>query len=143
MRVIFSKEPLVHGGGAKTSTNAIIVTTLGDMNVPASSGVHAARAAGFVEYKTPVPDGKYDGTPYEGLPANQILIDTYVAEAVNTVGRFFNGDKPVHLDVENFSEGSGPLGTASPVWILQSGSFNQPLASKRAKVSWAIFYGGS
>ncbi|MEE2789863.1 MAG: hypothetical protein VX589_21155 [Myxococcota bacterium] len=110
----FAQEPLVYGTGEQTQTNAMIVTTLGDMNVPASSGVHAARAAGFVNYRDVVPDNKYDGTPYEGLTANQILIDTYVSEAVDVVGRFFDGDTPVHIDVENFSQTTDLWGDGVP-----------------------------
>ena len=95
------KDPLHYPGTNETTdTHAVVVTTIGDMSVPASSGVHVGRAAGFIDYKTP--NERYDGTEYEGLSTNEILIRTYVSEAVNTIGRFMDGDTPIHLDVENF-----------------------------------------
>ena len=40
-----------------------------------------------------------------GNPPNQILIDTYVAQAVKLIGRF-DDEEHIHLDVENFSQGT-------------------------------------
>ena len=44
----------------------MIITTLGNVNVPASSGVHVARAAGLVDYLTP--DPRYDETIWATHP---------------------------------------------------------------------------
>jgi len=101
------------GTGDETGTRYLIVTTTGDMNVPAHSGVTVARAAGAINY--------LDNDPRWGKPANQVLLDTYSAEAVNTLGRHTYANPPedeekrsllgldaslgVHVDVENFSEG--------------------------------------
>ena len=89
------------GTGEQTGAHMMAVTTLGDMNVPASGGVNLARSAGLVEFLQT--DARWDKTP------NQVLLDTGVYEAVHTIGRYHdvNGD-PVHLDVENFSTGLDP-----------------------------------
>lgn len=93
-------EPLEYPGtGEKTGAHAIIVTTVGDMNVPASTGGTIGRGAGFIDYLTPLPG--------HGKPANQVLIDTHTYEAVNTFQRYTdNRGTGVHIDVENFSEGN-------------------------------------
>lgn len=90
-------DPIVYEGtGEQTGTHTLVVTTAGDMNVPASTGVTIGRAAGFVPY-TEV-DERY------GVPANQMLVDSYVTEAVDTYGRFTDANgKPVLMDVEDFS----------------------------------------
>lgn len=113
----FNQEPLrFPGTGQSVSTNALIVTTVGDMRVPASTGVTVGRAAGYIDYLQP--DPRYEGTPYAGKTPNQILIDTYTTEAVNTYKRFTMAGKPdadgVHMDVENFSRGTDLWGDAIP-----------------------------
>lgn len=95
------------GTGEQTGTHALIVTTMGDMNVPASSGVTVGRAAGLIPYLEP--------DPRFGKPANQVLIDTYAAEAVNGIPRYTTPDgRPVHIDVENFSQGTDLWGETVP-----------------------------
>lgn len=103
-----SNERLTYPGtGQTTGAHAMIVTTVGDMNVPASSGVTVGRAAGLIDYRT--------NDPRYGKPANQEVLDTYTAEAVNTLKRFVNRDgNGVHLDVENFSEGTDMWGDTVP-----------------------------
>ncbi|MEE2901073.1 MAG: hypothetical protein VYC39_02030 [Myxococcota bacterium] len=85
-----------------TGAHLLVVTTVGDMNVPASSGLSIGRAAGILEYLED--DSRLGKSP------NQALIDTYMAEAVNTTKRFTYGNSPsgygVHMDVENFSQNS-------------------------------------
>jgi len=77
------------------------------MNVPASSGVTHARAAGLVEY--------LKDDPRYGKPLNQVLLDTHMAEAVHTLGRYTDGNgNSVHLDVENFSGGNDKWGPDYP-----------------------------
>ena len=65
--------------------------------------VYMPQAAGLVPYRHP--DPQYADHPeHSGKPANQILIDSYVNEAVHSVGRYYNpAGEPIHLDVENFS----------------------------------------
>ncbi len=89
-------------------THSLVITTMGDMNVPASSGVTAGRLAGIIDYLNP--DARY------GMPANQKLIETYAAEAVHTMKRYTHPTtkKGIHLDIENFSQGKDHWGTDVP-----------------------------
>lgn len=115
----FHLEPLEFGTGeVNDDTRALVITTVGDMNVPASTGLTVGRAAGYVDFLNP--DPKWDGTPYEGATENQVVIDTYTAEAVNIFGRHQYAGMPnfypegVHMDVENFSQGTDRWGDAIP-----------------------------
>lgn len=106
----YKDEPLVYPRvGDQTNTNTMVITTMGDMNVPASSGLSVARAAGFIDYLGPVlRDGKdlYEGTPYEGFSENQVLISVGAAEAVHLIRpELSNEGSPIHIDVENLSQG--------------------------------------
>jgi hypothetical protein len=108
--------------GDTTGARFLIVTTLGDMNVPANSGITVARAAGIVDYLNV--DERY------GKPVNQVLIDLGVAEAVNTLNRWPYPEMPINdnvrsllgldetlgsmIDIENFSEGNDLWGTNVP-----------------------------
>lgn len=109
------KEPLVYPGtGQQTGVHALMLFTLGDTSVPNSSGMAVARAAGLLEYLEP--DARY------GIPPNQVLIDTGVAESVSDIGRFRdNTGRGVMLDVENLSGGDD-------VWTaLDQPRLNPPL----------------
>lgn len=100
-------EPLVFGTGEKTGTHTLVITTMGDMNVPASSGITFARAAGLIDY--------LHADPRYGKPVNQELLDDHTAEAAYNIGRYFDPDgNPIHLDVENFSQGTDLWGAAIP-----------------------------
>ncbi len=103
-----AKEPMTYPGtGDVTGAHSIIITTIGDMAVPASSGMSFGRAAGMINY--------LDDDPRYGMPVNQKLIETYVAEAVDITGRAEGvADPNVHLDVENFSEGMDVWGDQVP-----------------------------
>ncbi len=92
-------EPLTYEAtGTTTGAHTLVVTTMGDMNVPASSGLTHSRTAGLV--------GFLEDDPRYGKPANQVLIDTYAAEAVHVLGRYTDANgTPVHIDLEDFSEG--------------------------------------
>jgi hypothetical protein len=108
--------------GDRTGARFLIVTTLGDMNVPANSGVTVARAAGIVDFLQP--DSRY------GKPVNQVLIDLGVTEAVNTLRRWPYPEEPANetqrnllgldaslgsmIDVENFAEGNDLWGENVP-----------------------------
>ena len=99
-----TEDPLTYPGtGQITGTHSMIITTMGDMNVPASTGVSAGRTAGIIPYLEA--DERY------GVSLNQLLLDTYAAEAVHTVGRYTNGaGEPVHIDLDNFSNGMDTFG---------------------------------
>ncbi|MEX1365723.1 MAG: hypothetical protein AB1Z98_21525 [Nannocystaceae bacterium] len=107
-------EPLEYPStGERTGAGFLIVTTIGDMSVPANSGVTIGRATGVIDYVNP--DPRY------GVPANQVLLDTWTAESVNVLGRVPYGSVPAsdterellgldaslgtHIDVENISGG--------------------------------------
>ncbi len=108
--------------GDRTGARFLIVTTVGDMNVPASSGITVGRAAGVIDY--------LHDDPRYGKPVNQVLLDTYSAEAVNTFQRFVYKNPPadaevlgllgldeslgVHVDIENFSGGEDIWGDNIP-----------------------------
>jgi len=102
------REPLTYPGtGESTGAHALIITTTGDMAVPASTGVTAGRVAGIIDYLNP--DPRY------GRPVNQQLIDTYAVEAASTIRRFVNaGGQAVNLDVDNFSQGQDYWGAEVP-----------------------------
>lgn len=113
----FRKDPLTfESTGETVSTNAMIITTVGDMAVPASSGLTVGRAAGYIPY-TEV-DERYAGTEFEGMSSNDIVIASYNAEAVNGLNRFTMNDDPegmgVHMDIENFSGGTDLWGDSIP-----------------------------
>ncbi len=83
----------------ESGAHALIVTTMGDMNVPASSGATLGRSAGLIDYLTPLPE-------HNDRSANQVLIDSYSIEAVHSLKRNTDRDgNGVHVDVELFSEG--------------------------------------
>jgi hypothetical protein len=101
-------EPLTYPGtGETTGAHALIITTLGDMSVPTSSGITAARAAGLIDY--------LGVDPRFGMSVNQKLIETHTAEGVHTLKRYTNAaGEGVHLDVENFSGGDDFWGQDLP-----------------------------
>ena len=91
----------VHG------THVLQITTLGDTAVPATSGVTFGRALGTIDYLSD--DERY------GTSANQMLIDTYTTEGVHNLDRYHSTDgRPVHLDIENFSQGTDMWGDSQP-----------------------------
>ncbi len=112
MSVYAQKDPIVYPAtGQSTQTHMMVVTTVGDMNVPASSGLSIGRAAGLIDYLNP-------SARLGGKTENKALVDNYMAEAVNTIKRFtFDGDPAktgVHMDVENFAQGRDLWGTSVP-----------------------------
>lgn len=95
------REPLEYPGtGEKTRAHALVITSQGDLAVPANTGVTFCRAAGLVDY--------LEDDPRFGKPMNQVLIDHHVPEAVHTLKRYTSPRFPggVHMDVENFSQGN-------------------------------------
>jgi hypothetical protein len=104
----FTDEPLVYPNmNEQTYTHAMLITTYGDMNVPAGTGATFGRAAGFIDY--------LNEDPRFGKTQNQMLLDTHTIEAVHTLGRF-NSEiyGPVHMDIENFSQGTDLWGAEIP-----------------------------
>jgi hypothetical protein len=65
------------------------------------------RAAGFIDY--------LNDDPRFGKSQNQMLIDTYTIESVHSFGRYQSEALgPVHLDIENFSQGTDIWGDDVP-----------------------------
>lgn len=96
-----------NGQPEKTGAHALVITTVGDMNVPAGTGVSIGRAAGLIPYQTV--DARY------GVPPNQKLIDTGMVEAVHTLKRYTDpAGEGVHIDVDNFSAATDPWGMDIP-----------------------------
>ena len=63
------RRPFTYAGtGEQTGTHMMAVTTLGDMNVPASGGVNLARSAGLVDFLNT--DSRWGKTP------NQVLLES-------------------------------------------------------------------
>jgi hypothetical protein len=101
------EEPLTYANGEQTGAHSLLITTMGDTSVPVSGGALVARAAGILDYLEP--DPRY------GVPANQVLIDTFTIEGVHNLKRYTNSaGEGVHLDVENFSGGDDMFGTEVP-----------------------------
>jgi len=127
----------------KTGARFLIVTTTGDMSVPASGGITVGRAAGAIDFLRP--------DPRWGKPINQVLIDTHLAESVNTMRRYTYANPPtndnirallhvdgtngVHYDVENFAEGNDIWGNNIP-------RLDAPLRIARTQDVWGNDLGG-
>ncbi len=131
-------EPLVYPSlDEQTGAQFLLVTTVGDMNVPASSGVTVGRAAGVIDY--------LHVDPRYGKPVNQVLLDTYTAEAVNKLRRFPYKRVPdnenvrsllgldetfgAHVDVENFSDGGD-------IWAGNIPRLDPPLRISTTQDMW-------
>lgn len=101
-------EPMTYPGtGDTTGCHTLVLTSMGDMNVPAGSGVTFGRAAGLIDYLDPNPEF--------GVPDNQVLLDAYVAEAVHNLNRFTDAQgRGVHLDVDVLSDGDDIWGPQYP-----------------------------
>jgi hypothetical protein len=96
----YEKWHLEYGTGEEVRTRALVINTIGDMNVPMATGVQIARAAGFIDLSTR--DARYGKTP------NRVLVENHVLEAVERAGPFknSNGDA-VLMDVDHYSAIAG------------------------------------
>lgn len=146
-------EPFTYPNkGDTTGARFLIVTSVGDMNVPASSGVTVGRAAGVVDFLNP--DPRY------GVPLNQVLLDTHSAEAVNKLRRYpYGPDKPVnpkvqellgldesmgtHVDIENFGDSHDIWGPFVP-WntVDNIRRLDPPLRIATTRDMWGNDLGG-
>ena len=93
----FTSGEAVMANGEVVNTHGIVITTIGDMNVPASSGASIARNLGKIDWFKPQTD-------WNGRSALQMLADTHMLEAVNVIGRYLTpAGAPVMFDVEDLS----------------------------------------
>jgi len=67
--------------GEVVNAHTIVISTIGDMNVPASTGTAIARAGGWLDFTT-------KRAEWGNRTANQVLIDNWVLEAVDVVKHF-------------------------------------------------------
>ncbi len=96
----FENRLLRYEAGGEVRTRALVINTIGDMNVPMSTGAAISRAAGFVPYQTR--DPRWNKTP------NQVLIDTGALEAVERLRRHVNAQgNGVLMDLEQLAELNG------------------------------------
>jgi hypothetical protein len=90
--------------GVARDTRLGLVVTIGDMNVPISTGASFGRAAGLIPYHHDETDPRYRMTPH------QVLVDSYVLEGLERLRRFdrepFNDDREILLDPDYLSEGT-------------------------------------
>ncbi len=80
-----------------------LLLSAGDMNVPISTGLTLARAAGLLPFAPGGEDPRYGQTPH------RVLVDGYVAEGLERLRRFagppWNDPREVLLDPDDLSQG--------------------------------------
>jgi hypothetical protein len=96
-----------------STTNILWVPTIGDINVPVGTEIAYARAAGLLDFLTPLP--QYD-TPYfddDGVPgvtANKVLLKMFTIEGVERFRRLtntpWNDNRAILADPDAISEGT-------------------------------------
>ena len=98
--------------GEVVNTHAIIISTIGDMNVPASTGTSIGRASGLLDWVTKRPE-------WGNRTANQVLIDEHVLDAVDLIKHFVTpkGDG-VLFDPEDLSGSAALAEAATTVYPL-------------------------
>ncbi len=98
--------------GEVVNTHAIVISTIGDMNVPASTGTSIGRAAGLLDWSTRRPE-------WGNRTGNQVLIDQWVLEAVDLMKHFVTpaGDG-VLFDPEDLSGSAALADPATTVYPL-------------------------
>ena len=93
--------------GERTGAHILLPMSIGDMDVPVSTGISVGRAAGLIDFLRP--------DPRFGKSPDRVLIDTHTAEAIHTMKRYAMADgTPAHLDIDNLSQGQDIWGAALP-----------------------------
>jgi hypothetical protein len=99
---------LVAGDGKVVDTHAIILNTNGDMNVPVNTGAAIGRAAGLIDFTTPI-------AAWGGRTVHEVLIDTKVYEAVDNIPHFVDpAGNGVLFDVEDLSQSATQTAALPP-----------------------------
>ena len=100
--VNFKGGQLTYGNGDEVKTHAIVLNTVGDMNVPVNTGAAIGRAAGLIDFKTPVKE-------WGGRTVNQVLLDTFVIESVDKIPRYVQPNGAgILFDPEDLSQSATP-----------------------------------
>jgi len=94
--------------GVGRSTRVSILLSAGDMNVPISTGISQARAAGLISYQPEDVDPRFGKTP------QRVLTDYWIIEGLERLKRFdrppWNDDRAILLDPDDLSGGSDGFG---------------------------------
>ncbi len=99
---------LKFGDGSVVDTHALVLNTNGDMNVPVNTGAAIGRAAGLIDFTTPI-------EAWGGRTVHEVLIDTKVYEAVDKIPHFIDpSGNGVLFDVEDLSESATPTASLPP-----------------------------
>ncbi|MBI2890057.1 MAG: hypothetical protein HYY13_04655 [Nitrospirae bacterium] len=81
----------------------LVVNTVGDMNVPISSGISIARAAGVIDLTSEKADTG-------GRTENEIILDHFVAEGAERLRRFsgppWSDDRSILFDLDDLDDGT-------------------------------------
>ena len=98
----FHSGELKYSTGEVVSSNALVLNTVGDMNVPVNTGAAIGRAAGHLDWKKKIAD-------WGDRTVNQVLVDTFVLEAVDKIPRYVDSKGVgVLFDPENLSQTAFP-----------------------------------
>jgi len=101
----YHSNTITYSNGDALKTHALVLNTVGDMNVPVNTGAAIGRGAGLLDWKQPIAE-------WGGRTVNQVALDTYVIEAVDKIPRFLDpSGVGVLFDPENLS---GSPATALP-----------------------------
>jgi hypothetical protein len=94
-----------------STTKLLWVPTIGDINVPVGTGIAYARAAGLVDFFTPLPQydtDYFDDDAIDGVTANEVLLKMFAVEGVERLRRFtntpWNDNRAILSDPDNISE---------------------------------------
>lgn len=92
---------LRYAGTVQPNAHTVVLTTIGDLAVPVSTGAAIGRSGGLIDWVTP-------RSEWGGRTANQVLIDAHVLEGVHLYGRYKTPKgNPVLVDPEDLSQSAG------------------------------------
>lgn len=99
---------LKYADGSVVDTHALVLNTNGDMNVPVNTGAAIGRAAGLIDFTTPI-------DAWGGRTVHEVLIDTKIYEAVDKIPHFVDpSGNGVLFDVEDLSQSATPTEALPP-----------------------------
>ncbi|MBM4344131.1 MAG: hypothetical protein FJ100_12250 [Deltaproteobacteria bacterium] len=97
-----------HFADPDIQNHALVLNTVGDMNVPVSTGAAIGRAAGLLDWAKKV-------AQWGDRTVNQALVDTYVLEAVDKIPRFVDpAGNGVLFDPEDLSGSANAANSTLP-----------------------------
>ena len=116
--------------GEVVNTHALVVNTVGDMNVPVNTGAAIGRAAGLLDYSKPI-------DAWGGRTVNQVLIDTKVLEAVDTAAHFVEPDLSQEVSA---TKGNGVMYPVGRGVLFDPENLSQSPPSKLAAIGTKLVY---